>query len=357
MSVIFVEGFDHQNTNSDLATGDDWSTAVNGLTISASYARFLGKGLGFITPSGFPQLAKLFPSNYSQMIVGFAYNSLTNDDVNPIAIRFSSGGTAGNEQISVTVNWQAEGQINVYKGNAGGTLLGSVTGIPNIGGVWCYVEIQVNINASTGSVIIRINGNQVLSLTNVDTDPQSTGNFNLLSFNQAAAGASFYIDDIYCIDPTSGGAPWNAFLGTINGVTVETLFPASNAGTQNFTPSPNTNANWQNVSETAMDSDTTYNYDPTNGDKDLFNIGSLSSNPVNIWTMAVRAAARIDASSTVNLENRIVSNGTEVDGSAVDLGSTYAYQTTIQETDPNTSAAWTEAGVNAAQIGYKISSL
>lgn len=352
MSVIFVEGFDHQNTYADLATGDDWTVCVSGMLLSASYARFLGKGL-LCGGSGFPHLGKELSTSYSSLIVGFAYNSVIDNDSNACQFRFSSGGSAGNEQVTVGINSGAMGAITIWKGNQGGTQLGQVTGLSTLNSVWAYIEIQATFNASTGSVVVRVNGNQVLAVSGVDTDPESTGNANYISWD--AAGC--YLDDIYVIDPNTGGAPWNAFLGTTNGVTVETLFPASNVGTPDFTPSPNTNANWQNVSETAMDSDTTYNYDPTLDDQDLFNIGSLSSDPVNIWAVAVRAAARIDGSSTVNLENRIVSDGTEVDGSAIDLPSTYAYQTTIQETDPSTTDAWTYAGVNAMQIGYKISSL
>lgn len=349
MTILFVEGFDHQNDYTDLASGDDWSTCPASSVLSASYARFLGKGM-LLASDGY--LSKILSTNYSSLLIGFAYNSVTDDDSNPIAFRFSSGGSVGNEQVSVTVNQGAVNVIDVYKGNAGGTLLGSAT-VANTAGFWCYIEILATFNASTGSVTVRVNGNNVIALTNVDTDPNSTGNANTIAFG----GSGLYLDDIYLIDPTTGSAPWNSFLGTVNGVTVETLFPSANQGAQDFSPSPDANANWQNVCETAMDGDTTYNYSPTNGDSDLFDIGSLSSNPVNIWAVATRAAARIDASTSVNLENRLVSNGTESDGSAVDLPSTYAYQSTIYETDPNTSDAWTETGVNAAQIGYVISSL
>ncbi len=342
MTLLFVEGFDHQNTSTDLATGDDWTSAS--VAISAAAARFLGKG---IICNGFQSidLAKNFPASHTQGIIGFAI-------LLPVAGAGRYGywrfhDSAGNIQFTMDFNTNVSGQIQIMQGDRG-TVIGT-SGSNNLTqGTWGYVELQWNI--TSGAVVLRLNGNQVFSGTG-NLNPNSTGNWQQISYVNDANGMQF--DDMYLLDPSTGSAPNNAFLGAANGVQVETLFPTANQGAQQFTPLAN--ANWQEVSETAMDSNTSYNSSASLGNQDLFDIGSLSSNPVAVFAVAVRSACERDSTTNpIKIKNRLVSSATESDGATITQGTSYAYQTDIYETDPHTATQWTGAGVNAAQIGYNL---
>ena len=46
-------------------------------------------------------------------------------------------------------------------------------------------------------------------------------------------------------------------------------------------------------------------------------------------------------------------SGVDYPGAAITPGTSYAYGLAIAATNPGTSAAWTEAGFNAAEFGYK----
>jgi len=49
----------------------------------------------------------------------------------------------------------------------------------------------------------------------------------------------------------------------------------------------------------------------------------------------------------------VLSGGTEGDGAAANLATSYQSQLDIFLTDPHTSAAWTKANWDAATFGYK----
>jgi hypothetical protein len=346
MSVLFIEGFDHQNSTADLATGDDW-TAAQGLTLASSFARYNGKGCG-ITGFGVVNLQKIFPASMVQGLLGFALNETTQEGAHDFVVRFIDSASA--IQFYLYFGWEFDGDIALIAGDNSTVLYQSAGGLI-VENIWNYIELQWAIGAAA-TLTLRLNGGTIYTGAN-NTNHSGSGNWQELDFLNNFATP--YLDDMYVLNPAASGA--NTFLGTSAGVAVETLFPTANQGSQNFTPSPNTNANWQNVSETAMDSDTTYNFSPTDGNKDLFDIGALSSNPINVWAVGLRSAARLDSGTPVSLENRVVSSGTESDGASIALTSSYAYQSDIYETDPHTSAQWTGAGVDAAQIGYIISAV
>jgi hypothetical protein len=57
---------------------------------------------------------------------------------------------------------------------------------------------------------------------------------------------------------------------------------------------------------------------------------------------------------THNITNQCKSGATDSAGTSTTPGVAYAYLADIYSTDPNTSAAWSASGVNAAKIGLKV---
>src|SRR5262245_56180486 len=84
-------------------------------------------------------------------------------------------------------------------------------------GQWFYMEMKVTIHDTAGAVVVRIDGQTVLNLTNQDTRNGGTGFCNSIQFicgNVGSAYMSYNLDDFYICD-TAGSAPFNDFLGDV----------------------------------------------------------------------------------------------------------------------------------------------
>jgi hypothetical protein len=92
----------------------------------------------------------------------------------------------------------------------------------------------------------------------------------------------------------------------------------------------------------------------TVGAEDLYSFGSLSSTPYNIAGVKVSALLRKTDSGARTVTVPIKSGSTEAAGSSQTPTASYVYYSNYQDTDPNTSAAWTESGVNSVTAGAKI---
>lgn len=94
----------------------------------------------------------------------------------------------------------------------------------------------------------------------------------------------------------------------------------------------------------------------TVGAEDRYNFGSLSSTPANIAGVKVSALLRKTDVGARTVTMQLKSGSTEVTGSSQSPTTSYIYYSAYQDTDPNTSAAWTASGVNAVTAGTKVAS-
>ena len=92
----------------------------------------------------------------------------------------------------------------------------------------------------------------------------------------------------------------------------------------------------------------------TVGAEDRYNFGSLSSTPASIAGVKVSALLRKTDSGPRTVTVQLKSGSTEVTGSSQTPTTSYLYFANYQDTDPNTSAAWTASGVNSVSAGAKI---
>ena len=88
------------------------------------------------------------------------------------------------------------GEIEVYRNT---TLLGMTSGAGLLVSVWAYVEVKIKCSSSAGTVDVRVNGVNRLSLTGQNTK-NGTDNYH----NVAVIGCSnyFVIADVYVLDNT-----------------------------------------------------------------------------------------------------------------------------------------------------------
>lgn len=166
------------------------------------------------------------------------------------------------------------------------------------------------------------------------------------------ADAAFSIKDSTTLDatavPTTTGA--NPYA---SGFTVTNPNPVNTIRTfkLGFTITP---ANHEQINELKEDGDTTYIFDSTVGDEDLYGVSAMSSTPASIVGVIAKMFCRKDATGGRSIALQFKSGTTEVNGTTAVMNTGYGWLTQTQMQDPNTSAPWTETGVNNALLGPKI---
>lgn len=371
MALKVFDGFDHYNSQTDLLARSgflQWQlygiynpsfgfqTGANGdgkaLTINHDSLR-----------NNFGLLVGVMGARLSNAFVGMR---ITATDVSSVPAGFgiifwdtlASGGPS--PQCSVFFN-PGNYCIQIYSGLYSGTFGGIASTLlaTSANNVWAegtnFIEIWPVIGAS-GSVEVIVNGQTLMNVTGIGTDPTGDAWWDAVGITPEPpvgqlASPTIALDDFYYCDTTTGSGtyPCNTPLGDVH---VYTRFPIGNSSVQ-WTPLANTN--WQEVDETAMDGDTSYNYSSTAGQEDLLNFGALASTINHIIGVQVTGAYRKDDAATRIVKQALKSSTTEVYGSNYSLGvSSYQYFTDLFVLDPNTSASWTLTAVNNAAAGYNL---
>ena len=232
---------------------------------------------------------------------------------------------------------------------SGSTTLGTAT-VPIGVNAWTYLEVLATLSATAGSITVRQDGVAVLSLTGVnnlnDSAHPNFASFGFVNYNGPHVGfAHVYV--------TNSTAPNAGFLGDVR---VFSRFPSANSAVT-FTPVGLAN-NYQNAANVPPVPATDYNTDATVGNQDTFDGASLPSGLGNIFAVGIKSLFQRTAAGARTVENVLVSGATTATGTAVTppASPSAGYACDIFNTDPNTSAAWTEANAQATTFGYKIAS-
>lgn len=235
------------------------------------------------------------------------------------------------------------------RGSAGGTVLAtSVQTLPTAS--FSYIELKATIHSSTGAYELRVNGVTWVSGTGANTQSTANATTNQILVGPAAslsASLSRYYDDLYICD--TSGSTNNDFLGDCR---VDTLLPNADGTYTDFTPNSGSN-HYSRVAEGAPDT-TTYVTSSTVDQKDTYAFQDLTAVTGTIKGIQVNNAALKDDAGARSIANVVRSGTTDAVGSTVALSTSQLIYSSVHETDPNTSAAWTESGVNSMQAGVKV---
>ena len=175
-----------------------------------------------------------------------------------------------------------------------------------------------------------------------------------------AAGTTYHFaiaTDTACSVYTNGssGANWNRTNTGVSYPTVPATPTGASGGPQFYLTVVWAAANWSNVNEALWDGDTSYVFDSTIGDQDIYAMSDLPSTPAFITALQLRMIARKSDTGFRALSTLFVSGATADTGASTALGTNYAEFDKLYGADPNTGAAWTVAAVNALQAGIKVS--
>ena len=256
---------------------------------------------------------------------------------------------AGTQLLRVTTS--ASGQLVVATGTGNGTEQGrTAPGLINLD-VECYIEIRVKHSATIGEVEIRVNGNPTaaLSLTSLNTGTSS----DQIGLSGGGGGIRDHSAPYFLV---VDGTPPNTFLGHIR---YGALDPTGNGNSSVLVGSDgNSVDNYLLVDDGAggitNDADTTYVESATTGQKDTYGMENIPTTPLTIVAIATVLIAKKTDAGTRSVKAVIRRSGTDYDGVAAFLGTSYDAHVALVLTDPSTAAAWTEAGINAMEVGVKV---
>jgi hypothetical protein len=355
MSLLWLESF----------RGLSASTLVNKYSVIGQP----GVNMDIISPPGRRARAALSITDDSQNIIKHVDNKQTL--IIGFAIYWPSSGGSGIptfNQLLILNSQAGVDQVNLYYATGpvlqvrrGGTILATGTTVLQED-TWYYIELKVTIdNSPNGSYELRINGATEVSDPAVDTQDDASNN-TIQEVNIGSFGfnnTTVLITDWYIFD--DAGSTNNDFIASNSyDVHVEPKFPNADGTTNDWTPQGG-GENYVEVDEAGgIDGDTTYNSADTVGNIDLYELPDLVNPPDSILGIQINLDARKEPGPARTIEDVVRSGGSNFLGSgsiaSMSVNSDYEPYHTIHETDPDTAAAWTESGFNAAEFGARVES-
>jgi len=197
---------------------------------------------------------------------------------------------------------------------------------------------------------VWLNGTRVINFSGDNT--QTTANVQRIILGPTSAAfeaATYFAFDDIAINDTAG----TVNNGRVGDGQVLLLKPdGAGSSTQWVRGGTDTGANYTQVNELPP-SLVQYVGSPTAGNRDLYGVEDLTGTP-SIRVVEVLALAQNSDAGGGSLAPTVKSGSATSEAATVALSTTAAYATGRWETDPNTSAAWTSAAVNALEAGATV---
>lgn len=342
MALLWVDGFDYATSTADVATRYPSPGGLGAFSANGT-GRRSGKALNIVN-SGVG-LTKALTTSSSTVICGYAMQQSN--------MNASAGGDVGAFQVGdtaphVSIGLNSNGSITAYRGNVGGTTLGtSALSVWTSSAGFFYIEVKVLISATVGTVDVHINGVSVLSLTGQNTKGGSTTSFTYIALGGAFGVFNQQVDDLYVCD--GSGAQNNTFLGDCR---VDVQMPTAPGSNNGSTPSTGTDRS-ATIKEIPPDGDTTYNAISSTGVLDTVDHAAMVNTGHTLFGVAISIYSKKSAAGVCSAEPMILLGGTLYAGTTTQpQNTTYGYFSQIYDTDPSGSA-WTESNFNSMEVGYE----
>lgn len=275
-----------------------------------------------------------------------------------IGARIKLNSNATSDSAAITARGVLTDQLHLeFQNNANIRLMRGFTEVANVAsvltaGAWHYIEWEFSVHNSTGHTKVWVDGTEQMNETAKDTQNGSTDTIDQIEINgleSVSAGDFAATDDIYILN-TDGAAPLNARLG--NNTRIVGKLPINDGLTNDWTPS--SAVDHYTLVDENPEGTTDYVESSTSTEKELFGYASAPDN--TIYAVEIEAICRSDGVGISNFRGRVESNASSA------VGGTEAVASEEDDTviraifteDPDTSAAWIQAGVNNAEFGLEI---
>jgi len=356
MALILMEGFDTFGANGVQITSevkDTYSMHDPSYNFYARPGRVAGLSAQWSSTSP-DAILTMVPNAapHATYIVGFGYYLPHASGVPDTGTAFALRQKGHYESIvGVGFHVASDGTVSAVTGDGSTVIVSSSAGIIQ-NQTWHYIEMKVYCHPSAGTVDIMVDDSTVASGTGLDTDYATVGSSpvfegvcwrgqnNLLQYQPR-------IDDLYVCD--GSGSINNDFLGDC---VVRPLYPTSDAGTNDWTPSTGVN-HYAVVDDQYWNDETDYLDTDTDADKEMFGFGTISTGD-DIIGITLHSTNRRLSPSSGTLQHIYESNASEQGESGLILGvTTIRGNYSISETNPDTLSPWTEAEINAGTFGFQ----
>jgi len=219
---------------------------------------------------------------------------------------------------------------------------------------WYYIEVKIikSNSSSAGDVIVMVDGVEWINCGAGLDFLSGANNWTDMICFRGYSGSTRYFDDIYICDE-NGSSPTNTFLGH---VTIATLYPDGNGNTNDFTGSDaDSTDNYLHVDELTDDDDTSYVESNTPTDLDLYTFDDMPESSDPIFGVQVSSYVKKDSAGPRLGKHVTRVNGSNYEGASFGANATdYLFADTIWELNPDDSAAWENADIDAAEFGLKV---
>ena len=349
MALVFLDGFDHYATAQLQAKWPSGGTtiATNIYSIRQAGGREAGGGaLAVSGGGGWSAPYVTLPANGTYTF-GMAVNWSTLGG-NALGL-FCSSNT---NQLLVGIN----GSGYVYAAVKAGTYTATTPVLA--ANTWYYIEGQIVVSATAGSVTVRVNGTTVISETGINTDAAGSGVCNQFTVSAtqipngaANVGVNGLYDDLYIFD--GAGSANTTFPSAIP--TVQCLWPNAPGTNAQWTGLPYASGNnFANVNDETPDGDFTVNQSGTAAQIDTFKHDELRPPTGTVFALQHCITARTATSTAHSVAAAEYTGGTAYVDTGQALSTGYSCLTFPHDTDPATGAAYTVADVNADEYGYEL---
>lgn len=339
MALRFVDGVGYYDTTS-LRVSKRYNSISesSGLTVETTGGPF---GDSWIKAGGSSSINKTLAGTTDIFIIALRYKPIVYETTGHVICTFFVGA-----QSQLTL-YDDRGTLKVYRGEYGGTLLGT-SATPLLANAWQYLEMKFKIHDSTGYVTVRQGTVETIALTDQDTqlDPSKAYADNVQLHGGTVSGHSAGIAHIVIMDTT--GTRCNDFLGDRR---VQILMPTSDGNYKEFACSTGSD-HFELVNEIPPN-ETDYNESDAAGERDTFGTGSVANSGATIDAVITTAYCKTDDGGAASIKALVRSAGDDGEGTEVSVPSSYGFVDSVVYVDPDTTNPFTATALNAAEKGYK----
>jgi len=337
MATLVMEGF-------EAGSMDVCSSYGSTATISASHPRTGTYALCIDDYSGDEYAIFDLGANKTEIYFGIGVYLVGGAYAYALFELIDSGGTT---QVSFVADSNTQ-LLKVYRGTGNDTLLDS-------GGTISlnqhkYIEAHVVIHDSSGVLTVKVDGVQVI---NYSGDVCNGGTANIRSFRigyptAGIVGTAYAHYDDFVVNDTTGSYN-NSWTGRGG---IELLSPNGAGNSTDLTASAG--SNYECVDEQPPDDDTTYVYGSTPDGHDGYTLTNTTQSGT-VEAIKWFAYAKTTAAGSDAIKRHLRINGTDYNGASdLNLTTDYAYYKEILEENPDDSAAFETADLDAMEAGVVV---
>jgi hypothetical protein len=263
----------------------------------------------------------------------------------------------GDGDYQLSISRTAAYAIQVRSGGVAGSVIATSANGVLVPGVWQFIEIKAVSSVGAGSIVVNVDGVEVINQGSVNTRYAADGNYALVQLSNwhmdgsnVVSGHANQYDDFYACDD-SGPAPYNAFLGDWY---VTGYLPTTDGSQLDWTSTQAAHHDSINVIGAGYDTD--YIESGTETDQDSY---LITPDPMaSIAAVEIVAICENTSGGTAKMTPYVYIGGNFYYGDEVQLAAgTPDYRGYVWVENPATTSPWVKADLDTAEFGWEVTDI